>query len=114
MITIEKLNAFGADTAGGIARCAGSEALYLRLVKMIPADANFETLKNAIDTNDLDGAFAASHALKGVLGNLSLTPMYLKCDEITELLRQRTAADYAALYGELEEMKDQLSALCAD
>lgn len=112
MVTVEKLNAFGADTAEGVARCAGSEALYLRLVKMIPAEANFGKLDEAIAANDLDEAFAAAHALKGVLGNLSLTPMYNKVVEITEPLRNRTEMDYAPLLAELNDMKAELSAIC--
>ena len=114
MLTIEQLNQFGANTDEGIARCAGSEALYLRLVKMIPAESNFDNLKNAIEANDLDEAFAAAHALKGVLGNLSLTPMFDKCVEITELLRSRTQMDYTPLLNELLSMKDTLTAMCSE
>ena len=112
MITIEKLNDFGANTSEGLSRCYGNEMLYLRLVGMIPAEANFDKLKEAIDKGDLNAAFEAAHALKGVLGNLSLTPMYKKSVEITELLRSRTQTDYAPLLAELFEMKDELAALC--
>lgn len=87
MLTVEKLKNFGADTDEGLSRVFGNEALYLRLVNMIPNEENFDKLAEAIGKNDLDAAFAAAHALKGVLGNLSLTKMYEKCSEITELLR---------------------------
>ena len=50
----------------------------------------------------------ASHALKGVLGNLSLTPLYEKVCEITELLRARTETDYAPLLSEIEQLRGQL------
>ena len=95
MITIEKLNAFGANTTEGLERCCGNQALYLRLVNMVPSEKNFEGLKTALEAGDLDSAFQSAHALKGVLGNLSLTPMYKKSVEITELLRSRTQTDYA-------------------
>ena len=48
MLTIEKLNDFGADTQEGLGRCYGNEALYLRLVGMIPAEANFDKLQGAL------------------------------------------------------------------
>ncbi len=112
MITIEKLNAFGANTTEGLERCCGNQALYLRLVNMVPSEKNFEGLKTALEAGDLDSAFQSAHALKGVLGNLSLTPMYKKSVEITELLRSRTQTDYAPLLAELFEMKDELAALC--
>ena len=113
MLTIDALNDFGADTAEGLSRCYNNETLYLRLVKMIPAEANFDKLKEALDAGNLDAAFEAAHALKGVLGNLSLTPMYDKCSEITELLRSRTDMDYTELMTSLLEQKAVLSALCA-
>ena len=112
MITIEKLNAFGANTTEGLERCCGNQALYLRLVNMVPSEKNVEGLKTALEAGDLDSAFQSAHALKGVLGNLSLTPMYKKSVEITELLRSRTQTDYAPLLAELFEMKDELAALC--
>ena len=112
MITIEKLNNFGADTADGLRRCYGAEALYLKLVAMAPAEKSFDALKTALDKNDLDAAFEAAHALKGVLGNLSLTPMYEKASQMTELLRARTQTDYAPLLNELLDMRDTLAQLC--
>lgn len=114
MLTIEKLNEFGADTKEGLGRCYNNEALYLKLVKMIPAEKSFDNLKAATDAGDLDAAFEAAHALKGVLGNLSLTAMYDKSVEITELLRNRTQMDYTPLINELIEMKDELAALCEE
>ena len=57
MVTVEKLNGFGADTDEGISRCCGSEALYIKLVNMIPNESNFEVLKDALERNDLDKAF---------------------------------------------------------
>ncbi|WP_407382935.1 Hpt domain-containing protein [Ruminococcus sp.] len=113
MITIEKLNEFGADTKEGLGRCYGNEALYLRLVGMIPAEANFEKLSQALNAGDLDAAFEAAHALKGVLGNLSLTPMYETCSELTELLRARTDTDCTSLLNTLTEQRERLRALCA-
>ena len=114
MITIDKLSAFGADTAEGLGRCYGNEALYLRLVNMVLNEKNFDRLKNSVDAGNLDEAFEAAHALKGVLGNLSLTPMYDKDVEITELLRKKTAMDYTPMVDELLAMKEQLCALAAD
>ena len=114
MITIEKLNAFGANTAEGLGRCFGNETLFLKLVATIPGEGNFDKLKTALDAGDLENAFLAAHALKGVLGNLSLTPLYTPVVEITELLRNKTAADYSALLAEILTKKEELGKLCAD
>jgi len=108
MITMEKLNEFGADTAEGLARCFGNEALYLQLVNMLPAEKNFAALEQAVADGDLNAAFEAAHALKGVTGNLSLTPLYEKACALTELLRAKKDADYAALTAEIIGLKNQL------
>lgn len=113
MITIESLKNFGANTEEGLGRCMGNEALYLRLVATIPAEKNFERLKTAIDSKNLDEAFEAAHALKGVLGNLALTTMYDMAVKITEPLRNRTEMDYGSMVAELLALRDKLSELCA-
>ena len=82
MITVEKLNNFGANTAEGLARCFGNEALYLKLVATIPGEASFGKLKDALAEKNLKAAFEAAHALKGVLANLSLTPIYTRLQKL--------------------------------
>jgi hypothetical protein len=111
MITIEKLNAFGANTVEGLGRCFGNEALYLKLVATIPDEVNFDKLKDALNAGDLENAFLAAHALKGVLGNLSLTPLYTKVVEITELLRSKTDTDYSSLLADILAKKEELGNL---
>lgn len=111
MITLEALQKFGADTGKGLAVCMGNEALYLRLVDSVPTEKKFDELSGAIEAGNLDAAFEAAHALKGVLGNLSLTPLLEKASEITELLRSRTDADYKGLVAELIRERDALAAL---
>lgn len=111
MLTVESLTALGADTKEGLDRCFGNEALYLKLVKMVPNEKNFDALKQALEDNDLNAAFEAAHALKGVLGNLSLTPMYQKTSEITELLRARTETDYTPMLNELLLLREDLRSI---
>lgn len=114
MLTIETLNGFGADTREGLGRCMGNEAFYFRLIGMAAGDANFEKLKTALAAGDLDAAFEASHALKGILGNLSLTPLFAPASEMCELLRARTQMDYGPLLEQLMEQKAKLDALMAE
>ena len=68
---------------------------------------------DAIASNNLDEAFDAVHALKGVLVNLALTPMFDMAVKITEPLRNRTAMDYSGMVSELLNLRDKLSELCA-
>ena len=108
MLTIDALNEFGANTAEGLARCLNREDFYLRLVRTAAADPGYEALRTAVSEGDLDSAFERAHALKGVTGNLSLTPLYEKASALTELLRAKKDADYAALTAEIIDLKNQL------
>ena len=108
MLTIEKLRAWGADVDEAMARCLNTEAFYLRLVDKGLQDPNFDRMKEAIAAGDLDRAFEAAHALKGVLANLALIPILEPVREITELLRGRTQADYAPLLAVIDEQKARL------
>ena len=110
MITIEELKRFGADTEEGLARCMGMEEFYLQLVGTMLEDANFAKLDDAVEAKDARSAFEAAHALKGALGNLSLTPVCKPVEEITEKLRgQDEMPDISDLFeqykGALQELK---------
>ncbi len=112
MLTIDALKAFGADTDDGLNRCMGNEMLYFRFIKMAVADPGFERLAEAAAAGDLNGAFEAAHALKGVFGNLSLTPLYEDIAELTELLRAHVQMDYNERISAILVMRDELKALC--
>ncbi len=111
MLTIERIRAFGANVDEGLGRCMGREDFYLRLVKMARADANMEKLSRAVADGDLDAAFEAAHALKGVAANLALTPVLEPVSEMTELLRGRTQMDYRPLLSRAEAAWNAFAAI---
>ncbi len=112
MLTLDGLKAYGADTKSGMERCMNNEAFYLRLVEKSLSDTSYDKLKEAVAANDLDAAFEAAHALKGVLGNLALTPLYEPVSKITELLRAKEQADYNAYVDEILAKFGELKNLC--
>lgn len=105
MITLEELKNKGADVETGLSRCVGNEALYLKLINMGLGDAKFEELGGALEAKDLDKAFELCHALKGVIGNLALTPLYEVISAMTEKLRGREAADYTSMYSDILKLR---------
>ena len=90
------------------------EELKARLVKMAAADANFEKLFSSVESGDLEGAFAAAHALKGTTGNLALTPILTPVCEITEMLREKKETDYTALVQVIREEREKLLGICGE
>ncbi len=114
MLTIEKLEEYGADVKKGLNLCMNSKDFYLRMVGMIVNEKSFGELEKAIEENDLSEAFKAAHALKGVSGNLSLTPLYQKVSEITELLRSETKMDYQELLNGILDEKRKLEEMISN
>ena len=113
-MTIDMLTIYGANTKEGLQRCMNNESFYLRMVRMIPGDAHFQSLYDAIEAGDLTTAFEAAHALKGSTGNLALTPIFTPISEITELLRARTKTDYTPLIEAIRDGQNKLRDICAD
>lgn len=111
MLTTDALKQFGADVDDGLSRCMGNEAFYFKLIGKVVEDKNFQALEDAVAAKDLDKAFDAAHSLKGVLGNLALTPVYEPVFEITELLRERKDIDYSEYLKTISEKRSELAAL---
>ncbi|MBQ3920648.1 MAG: Hpt domain-containing protein [Firmicutes bacterium] len=112
MLTVDALKQFGADTADGLGRCLNNEAFYLKLVGRVPGDKNFDKLSESIAQGDKKSAFEAAHALKGIMANLGITPLYEPISSLTELLRDELDADYPALLEKILKLRDELSAMC--
>ena len=49
--------------------------------------------------------------MKGVYGNLALTPLFVPASEICEHLRNKDEIDYAPLLNEIEKVYLQIKAL---
>ena len=114
MLTIDALNRFGADTKDGMSRCLNNEDMYLRLVVKALDNPNYDRLSSAVAAGDKKAVFEAVHAIKGMMGNLGLTPLYELSSEMTELLRAGKDADYADYLARILRQRETLLALCDD
>lgn len=112
----EIFKAYGGDYETTIARFMNSEQSYLRFLEMFFADDSFSKLGEALEAGDLKAAFEAAHTLKGVSGNMGLTPLYDSvCAIVAPLRIKAESADYASLYQAVraefqraEELKNSL------
>lgn len=95
----EIFEVYGADYNSTMARFMGKEAMYLKFLDMLFKDDNLEKLGTALGQQDYEAAFAAAHTLKGVVGNMGLTPLFNAVCAIVESLRKREVPeDYNVLY----------------
>lgn len=89
---------YGANYEVTMNRFLQNEAMYLRLLNKLPADPNIQRLEKALGRGDLPDAFEAAHTLKGVAGNLGLTPLLDAVSAIVEPLRAGKVLDYTKLF----------------
>ena len=75
-------------------------------------DACFDRLAQAVVAQDKQMAFEAAHDLKGVLGNLSLTSIYVPVSQMPDLLRGGEDADYSVALAAVLEQREKFRALC--
>lgn len=95
----EIFEVYGVDYNSTMARFMGKEAMYLKFLDMLFKDDNLEKLGTALEQQDYEAAFAAAHTLKGVVGNMGLTPLFNAVCAIVESLRKREVPeDYNVLY----------------
>lgn len=66
-----------------------NDTFVLKLLKKFSEGNYYDELKKARDENDVPHIFAITHTLKGVAGNLSLTPIYEKASAICEATRNK-------------------------
>lgn len=111
MITIPGLKELGCNVEEGLQRCMNNADFYLMLVNKALKDENIINLKNAINSGDYQKGFEVSHAMKGVYGNLSLTPLFNLVVEICEHLRNKDEMDYAPLVKEIESLYFKIKSL---
>ncbi len=95
MLTIEALNAYGADTQAGLRRCLGDESFYLGLVEMLVCDEKFELLAAAVRQRELSACLCLAYALMDTAAGLGLTPLTEQLEKL--ILCLRLAGDGAVL-----------------
>lgn len=99
---LDNLARGGIQAADALERFMGSDALLERFLKRFLEDATYSGLCQAVEAGDWQQALAASHTLKGMCGNLSMTELYDLFTRQVALLREDKPADAAALMPAIE------------
>lgn len=92
--TFDRLSAWGVDLPATMERFLDDRELYLDCLHTFFDDPGFGQLGDAIQKKDYEAAFTAAHTLKGVSGNLGLTPLF---DAICAIVEPLRAHDYSDL-----------------
>lgn len=97
-----QLTAAGVDVNSALERFMGNEDLLERFLKKFPQDGNYQKFCAAMEAGDWETALTASHTLKGVCGNLSITPLF-------DLLTNQVAALRADDWQSAKERMQQIA-----
>ena len=97
MTLIEEVGQLGANVEEALERLNNSTSLYERMLKRLPDVVEKANVKAAFDSGNYEEAEKSAHALKGVVGNLSLDALYEGYSKIVELLREGKPAEAAEL-----------------
>lgn len=83
----DKLVANGFDVDVTLQRFMNNENLYFKFLKKLPADQNFVSFVESIQSGDCETAFRSGHTLKGVLSNLGVDSVLHVLEPMVEKLR---------------------------
>lgn len=87
MDLITELDALGVNTKEAIERMNNNSAFYIKMLGRFKGELENHEVMAHIESGDLESAVANAHTLKGLTGNLSLTPLYKAYTDIVALLR---------------------------
>lgn len=107
MSLLDELKENGADTADGLNRLMNNEAIYVKLLKKLPDSISQQEVLPFIDSGDIETATRNAHTIKGVTGNLSITPLYKNYTEIVNLLRAGKVDEARKLYVETVPVQEK-------
>lgn len=105
---INRLFMWGCDTDAALERVLGDENLYLKFILQYCGNEDIDKLDEFILNKDAEGGFTLAHTLKGVYGNLGLTPVYDIICEIVEMLRNGMKEGVEDKMLELHDAKAEL------
>lgn len=108
MDMMSELAALGTDIEDALKRFMGNSALYMRMLKKLPDNIERLGIREYIISGDLDTALSNAHTLKGVYGNMSVTPLYKAYTEIVALLRENKPTEALAALEKVLSVQERL------
>ena len=104
----EKLKEVGVDIDSVLQRFMGNEALMEKFLLRFEEDQAYVDLVEAVAKQDVEKAVAASHTLKGVSGNLSMTELYALTTKQVDLLREGKVQEAFAMMSQIQAVYERL------
>lgn len=110
MDLIEELKELGVNTDEALGRFMQNSELYVKMLGKFPAAVKDANVSAHFAEKDYEAAVATAHTLKGVTGNLSLTPLFKAYTEIVALLRAGDNDTSEAMLKEILPVQEKIIA----
>lgn len=107
---LEELKGLGVDVDEALGRFMKNEGLYKRMLAKLPSNIESLEILPFIEAGDNQTALSNAHTLKGVTGNLSLTPLYKAYSDIVAMFRADKPEEAKALLLEILPVQDKIVA----
>lgn len=105
---IEELKEYGIDIERGVKRFSGKRALYLKYLKEFTKDESMQEVKFCMETENYELAQKKVHAIKGIVGNLSIDILYDSSCQLMETLREEKFEKAKELFQEMSQIYIQV------
>ncbi|MCM1174666.1 MAG: hypothetical protein NC341_06395 [Blautia sp.] len=110
MTLFEELKELGVDVDGGLKRINGNEKLYTKLLGSFIKSINTYHVEADFDGTDYNETIEKAHAIKGISGNLSITPVYEAYTKIVDLLRTGKPEEARPILEQILPVQDEIIA----
>lgn len=107
----KQLEENGVDVDATLKRFMGKEALFMKFIVKFADDESCKGIRAGLENRDAQATFERAHSLKGVAGNLGITPVYTLAAQIADLFRGKQEAEEAEL-NQAMELQQQLEENC--
>ncbi len=99
MSLLEELKELGVDVNEGLERVMDDEPLYETLLGMFLDKVNSNPIEiGDFEAESLDELIGRVHTLKGLTGNLAITPLFEGYMQVLDLLRTNHAGEAVKVY----------------
>lgn len=107
----KQLEENGVDVDATLKRFMGRDAIFMKFILKFADDENCGGIRKGLENQDIQAAFERAHSLKGVAGNLGITPVYTLAAQISDLLRGKQQIQEVDM-DQVMEAQNQLEDTC--
>jgi hypothetical protein len=108
MNLLQELNNLGVDTEDALKRFMNNTSLYERMLGKLPKNIGELEVMPYLETGNYSQALTNAHTIKGVTGNLSVTPLFTGYTNIVALLRQNEPEKAKSVLEEILPIQNQI------